>query len=413
MEKIALFFSGQGSQFVGMGKTFYDNYLICRQTYEEASDIAGIDISKLCFEDSIVKLSKFQNMQLAVATTNIAIARSYFYEYGMQPQFYIGHSIGEICALVCSGAVSLQDGIRIILQRGILINDFMKSKPGYMAIVEGMDGEMIQAIIQEHKYQEDVFIACESSSDQVLISGRGDNFDELQSILLDNDARITPLISSPPMHSPLLEPIADEFFKFLQGVRFYAFQSPIISNYTGRPFSNPDEIPLILSKHLTNRIRWKETVSCCGKYGISMAIEMGPKNIVTNFISKLEPDIVTYCYGQKLDRKKLHEYFLEDSSYQKDIPDFLGSCLGIAVSCENHNDNSNEYNDGVVVPYNRLKKMYSHMQETKGKLNVVDMQNAVKELKTIFGTKKLTAQEQEMWLKKLYDETSTYYILRE
>lgn len=413
MKKIAMVFPGQGSQYIGMGESFYKNYMICRQTYEEASDVSGIDLAKLCFQDSVIRINQIEEMQLAVTTTNVAIARAYFDEYGVAPQFAMGHSVGEYAALTIAGAISFADVIKILQYRGKLLKDSLKQGLGTMVIAENIDKETVSNILNSNGWTKDVFIAAYNSPKQLLLSGKEKEMDQLFELLLDENARITPLLSSPPMHSPLLLPYEEDFKNFLAGIRYYPFRFPIISNLYGKPFSDPNKIPEILSKHLTHPVLWEDSVECCKKYGIDMVIEAGPKNLLINLLKELAPDMDFYCFGQKKDREYLSEEFTNEPNYKKDVPEFLGRCLGIAVSVQNHNFNSTEYEKGVNEPYRQLKKMQENVREAGGKLTQEDMAKAIRLLRGIFDTKQVPKEEQENWLKRLLDETNTFYSLKE
>ena len=412
MKKIAMVFPGQGSQYIGMGESFYKNYMISRQTYEEASDVAGIDIAKLCFQDSVIRINQIEEMQLAVTTTNVAIARAYFEQYGVAPQFAMGHSVGEYAALTISGAISFADTIKILKYRGELLKDSLKQNLGTMVIAENIDKATVKSVIQNNGLSNDVFIAAYNSPKQILISGREKEMDQVFELLLDADARITPLLSSPPMHSPVLLQYEEDFKKFLEGFQYYSFRFPIISNLYGKPFSDPTRIPEILSKHLTNPVLWADSVECCKKYGIEMVVEAGPKNLLINLLKELAPDMDFYCFGQKRDREYINDEFTNDPNYKKDVPEFIGRCLGIAVSVQNRNFDKASYEKGVNEPYRQLKKMQENVREA-GKITQEDMSKALRLLRGILDAKQVPKEEQENWLKRLLDETNTYYSLKE
>ncbi|QUI21907.1 acyltransferase domain-containing protein [Vallitalea pronyensis] len=413
MDKIALVFPGQGTQYVGMGESFYNNYLVCRQTYEEASDISGVDVAQLCFKSSLGALSQIKNMQLSVVTTCVAIARAYFYEYGMTPQFCAGHSVGEIAAFIVSGAIGFSDGIQILMKRGELLEEVYHQHVGTMLIAEEIDYSAVEGLIEGSKLHKDVYISCESSHNQILLSGTDEGIEMIQEKLLDHQARITPLITSTPMHCPLMGSIEKTFYDYLCGFEFYPFRIPVITNLYGTPFSDPDLIPEVMSKHLTHPVKWKKIIECMDKYGVSIALEMGPKNLVTNLVGNIAPDMTAYCFGKKMDRKHFHEKFIADESYKKDIPDFMSRCLGIAVATKNANPSTEAYQKGVVDNYNAIKKIQKDIQDTNRKVLKTDMEIALQYLENIMKTKMVPENEQKSWIKRLLDETSHYYLLKE
>jgi len=140
-------------------------------------------------------------------------------------------------------------------------------------------------------------------------------------------------------------------------------------------------------------------------------MEMGPKNLTTGLTKQIWPDAVTYCFGQKKDRETLAEFYKNDTAHLADIPDFLGRCLGIAVSTKNSNDSLDEYETGVVEPYRAIKNLRASLTESGGKADIEHYKTAVSLLKQIMDTKKVDANEQADWLKRLYDETSTMYLM--
>ena len=412
MDKIAIAFPGQGAQYVGMGESFFKNYIICRQTFEEASDISGVDMEKLCFKGPVTKLNHIEEMQLAVTTVNLAIARAYFYEYGIFPQFAFGHSVGEYAALSFAGAVRFSDVIRMLVFRGQLLREYMEQHDDTMMVAENIDCVSLEELILKQNLKDEVFISSYNSEKQLLISGTSQGIGVLAELLLDIGARITPMLS-PPMHSPLLSSVAENFRAYLDGIRYFPFYFPIISNLTGKPFSEPAKIPDMLARHLKQPVFWEASVRCCERYGISMIVEAGPKNIVTNLIKAITPELKLFCYGQKSDRQSINELLAGDSGRQKDVPEFIGRCLGIAVSTKNSCRDASVYREGVSESYRTLKKMQEQVRENNSHLTQEDMIKAISLLKTILMVKKVDQTEQESWFKALLDETNTYYLLAE
>ena len=405
MEKIAFIFPGLGSQFVGMGKSFYDDFEIVRQTYEEASDFAGFDIADLCFQGTGLEQNRIDKMQFIVVTTGVAIARAFLYQYGITPQFCAGHSVGEYAALVCSGAVKFSDVIEILKVRGELLKK--ATKLGQMSIVEKMKADTAEEILQKNDDLK-VYISCYNSPDQFAISGS--QIELAEEKLLGENAMVTPIIYSPPIHSPLMEEYSKEFYDFISEFTYYSFRMPIVANVTGAPFSEPSKIATIMSEQLFKPVQWNNTMRCFEKYGVSMVVEMGPKNLLTSFLKDMDPSIKKYCFGIKKDRADINRLFLSDESLQKDKVEFIDRCLGIAVSTPNLNDNTEEFQSGVVKNYNYIKKI---SEQNEYGLSVNDMRSVIRYLIEIMNTKRVPEKEQQDWLKQLLDETSSYYHLKE
>lgn len=412
MEKLSFIFPGQGAQFVQMGQSFYNNYLISRQTYDEAQEVLDQDIAKLCFEGRISELNDFTNMQIAIVTTEVAIYRAYVQEFGIIPQFLAGHSIGEYSSLVCAGAISFRDILKILKKRGQLVQSIIDAEIGRMTIVEKVNCELITNIIRELGLENRVFISCYNSTSQLAISGYNEDLDIVEEKLVQVGSVISPLFISPPMHSPLMNDIKDEFKQFLETFEYHPFRFPIISNVTGAPFSDCKAIPELLSSHLIKPVRWENILAAMYQYGITATIEMSPKLLLSSFVAEAQPRMKTFCYCIKKDRLALSEMFKADTNYTKDVPNLLGRCLGILVTTENKNEDAAEFNK-VLDMYRAISKMYTTTVEKKLIADYDDEVKAVQMLIDALKIKKVDNKEIKDWIKILLDETGSYYRLRQ
>lgn len=363
MEKFAFLFPGQGTQFIQMGKIFYEHYLVAKQTFEEASKVAGQDIAQMCFNGSFTNINKFTNMQLAIVTTEVSIFRTYMDDYGVPPQFLIGHSIGEYAALVCSGALDFSDCIKILLKRGALVERVIDKKQGKMTIIEGISESQLRDAIYNTGLTDEVTISCYNSPVQFAISGGNGSLDALENKLVKMNAAVTPLLHSPPLHSPLMEMIKQEFFLFLQSIPFHIFQYPVISNLTGRPTTNPHDMAIMLSEHLTHPVQFTKSIEYSLGFGVQSIVEMSPKRLLSLFVNAIAPNVNTYCYGLEKDRELLRTHFQSDENYVKDMPNLLGAYLCLLASTRNNNpDNDNRR---VSEIYNQIKKEYLNQDKNK------------------------------------------------
>jgi [acyl-carrier-protein] S-malonyltransferase len=408
MEKFAFVFPGQGTQFLQMGKSFYDQYEVARQTFQEASDVSGIDIAHLCFQGSVSSINEFSNMQLAILTTETAIYRAYMQDYGVAPQFAVGHSIGEYAALVSAGAVTFMDAVSIMMKRGELISRIVDKNSGHMTIVERTNLAVLEAGIKAAGAGDHVFVSCYNSNSQYALSGANDQLDKVEQWLLDQESSVSPLFSSPPMHSPLMNEICMEFLEFLGTFEFYPFRFPIISNYTGRPLSDPLKLPKYLTHHLISPVLFTSAMDYFHKYGVTAVIEMSPKLLLSEFLKENRPEIKTYCYGLIQDKQRLDQLFKSDPNFEKDMPDFLGRCLSILVSTENKNNNPEEFKE-VVRIYEKLKDLYLELSQSKASITPEQQSTVLGMLITALKIKKLESRQIRNDLKHLLDETNTFY----
>ncbi|SEL55342.1 ACP S-malonyltransferase [Paenibacillus sp. OK003] len=408
MDKFAFIFPGQGTQFIQMGKSFYDQYAISKQTFEEASDVSGIDMANLCFNGSISSINEFSNMQLAILTTEVSIFRAYMEDYGVYPQFAVGHSIGEYAALVSAGAVTFRDAVKIMMKRGELVNGIIQKNIGHMAIIEQSDQKTIESCIKAANAEGSVFISCYNSNSQLAISGFNDKLDAVERLLLDKEALVSPLFSGPPMHSPIMNEICMEYLEFVNGFEFHPFHFPVISNYTGEPLSDPDQIARSLTYHLINPVLFIPALHLFRRYGVTATIEMSPKLLLSEFVKENLPEMKTYCYGLFQDKQKLDNLFTSDSNFVKDMPNFAGKCLSILASTENKNTNQNEYKE-VIKIYDKIKEQYNASLGRNGVAKGEPQAELLTMLIEALQIKKLEPRKIRHCVKSLLDETNSFY----
>lgn len=408
MDKFAFIFPGQGTQFTQMGKSFYDHYSISKQTFEEASDVSGIDVANLCMNGSVSSINEFSNMQLAILTTEIAIFRAYMEDYGVYPQFAVGHSIGEYAALVSAGAVNFSDAIKIMMKRGELVGGIIHKNVGHMTIIEQSNQEIIEGCMKEAHAEGSVFISCFNSNSQYAISGLNDKLDEVEQLLLDKEAIVSPLFSGPPIHSPMMNEICMDYLEFVSGFEFYPFKFPIISNYTGSPLSDPDKIAKSLTYHLISPVQFTPSIHLLHRFGVTATIEMSPKLLLSEFIKENLPNMKTYCYGLINDKQKLDDLFTSDSNFVKDMPNFAGRCLSILASTESKNPNQNEHKE-VVKIYEKLKEKYNATSKNKDGVKSELQAEMLDMLIAALRIKKLDPRQIRNCVKTLLDETNSFY----
>ena len=310
MEKIALLFPGQGSQYIGMGESFFKKYDVARQTFEEANEILGFDLANLCFNGSISELGQFENLSPALLVASVAYFRVYMQEFGITPQFCAGHSLGEYAALTCSGAIKFADAVRITRVRGLLLGEVVKMGESGMTIIDGLAPEVIEAECQKTSASEGmVAISCYNSPEQAAISGHNKAVNSVEDRCVEMGAQITPLFASPPIHSPVLKDTAAELGKELQKYTYLPFQWPVISNVTAKPYEDPSNVVSLLTDQLIRPVQWVNALKYLKENGVKLFIEMGPQNILTNLVSVNLTEVETVCFDRKLERLALSERF--------------------------------------------------------------------------------------------------------
>ncbi|PWK05377.1 ACP S-malonyltransferase [Tumebacillus permanentifrigoris] len=414
MEKIAFLFTGQGAQYVGMAKSFYDEHAIAKQTFEEANDVLGFDLARLCFEGGLGELTRTENTQPALLTASVAAFRVYMQEIGIAPQFCAGHSMGEYAALTCAGAIRYSDALKIVRQRGLYTKEIADSEIGGMTIIDGLPVEVVEEearkMAAEGKY---VVVNCYNSPTQTAIAGDAEAVEELESRLLDLDGQVTPLLMSAPFHTKLMSPVAEKLKELLQTIEFNHFRYPVIANIDGQPYGDPANIVEKLTQQTVRPVRWQETMQFLQRFGVTHAIEMGPKNVLCNLVTANTPSIEALCFAAREDRKALHEIFSPTHPLKKHIPTVVTRCLAIAVATPNKNNDKDAYREGVIEPYRKIQQLQDELDQEQAQPTEAQMREALQMLASVFATKGVPVAEQRDWFYQILDETGTYYLFND
>jgi len=290
---IAFVFPGQGSQYVGMGKELYDEFGIAKETFEEANDVLGFDLAKLCFEGEQSELSLTANAQPALLTTSIACLRVLENETSYKPDFVAGHSLGEYTALVSNGAMKLSEAVHTVRKRGEFMQEAVPVGVGAMAAILGLDKDRVEAICNQ--VSQNGMIASPANLNapgQTVISGNKEAIEEASLIAKSDGAkRVVPLDVSAPFHCELMKPAADRLSGVLNEVTFSQMSAPLVANCTASVTSDPNKVKELLISQVTSPVRWFESVEVLKTQGCTNFIEIGPKNVLSGLIKRTLSDV--------------------------------------------------------------------------------------------------------------------------
>lgn len=295
----AFLFPGQGGQHVGMAKELCERYPAAHLAMQEADDLLGVSISKLCFEGPEDLLTDTVNAQPAILAASMAAMRALESETGawsserspnQSPHFVAGHSFGEYTALVAAGAISYADGLRLVRERGRLMKAAGKEKPGKMAAILGLDGDKIQEICADVSRSGAVVqIANDNCPGQVVISGDEKGMDAAMQAMSTAGARkVVQLAVSIAAHSPLMQGAAIELQAAIESTPISAPSFPLIANTSARPMQAPAEIRAELIAQLTGSVRWAESMQHALSAGVQSFVEIGPGEALTGMIKRIE-----------------------------------------------------------------------------------------------------------------------------
>lgn len=284
-EVVAYVFPGQGSQAVGMGRDLCEGHAIARQTFEEADDALGFSLSKLCFEGPEDELRQTHNAQPAIMATGIACLRA-ARAAGLSTgaSFVAGHSLGEYTALVAAGALSFADGLRLVRERGRLMQHAGEQVPSGMAAVLGLEDDALHDVCQEAGVQ----VANLNCPGQVVISGPQSELASAMDLAKTKGARqVIPLNVSGAFHSRVMRPAEEGLSRYLECVPIQDPSVPVVANVTARPVLDAAGVRTVLVQQLCSPVRWHPSVAWMLAEGVTSFMEFGPGRVLAGLIKRI------------------------------------------------------------------------------------------------------------------------------
>ena len=298
--KIAFVFPGQGAQFIGMGKDFYEHVPAARQLFEEANEVLGYDLASICFNgpDEILKLTENTQPALLVHST---MALKMLRENGINPLLAAGHSLGEFSALVSAGALKFSDAVRLVHLRGKFMQEAVPVGRGSMAAIIGLPVDTIQELCDKVSSDSNIVqLANLNSPTQNVIAGHKEGVEKVSKDALAAGAKKTVVLPvSAPFHSALMKPAEIKLQKELKDTAFNDLSFPIINNIEAKPITLGVDARESLVKQVCSSVRWSETMQCIVDREIDTVVELGSGKVLSGLMRRFDKSINCYQVGDR------------------------------------------------------------------------------------------------------------------
>lgn len=284
----AYVFPGQGAQFVGMGKSIYDSHPEIKAMFKKANEILGFRITDLMFEGTDEDLRQTKVTQPAIFLHSVLLAKSLGDDF--KPEMTAGHSLGEFSALVAAGALSFEDGLKLVYRRALAMQKACEAEPSTMAAILGLEDSVVEKVLES--IPEVVVAANYNSPGQLVISGSIEGINIACEKLKEAGAkRALPLKVGGAFHSPLMNPAKEELAEAINSTRFNKPICPIYQNVTAKPTSDPEQIKTNLIAQLTSPVKWTQIVQNMAADGLTHCVELGPGSVLQGLVKKIAPQV--------------------------------------------------------------------------------------------------------------------------
>jgi len=306
----AILFPGQGSQIVGMGSEFYNNFPIVKKIFSEADEQLNFKISRIILEGPVNELKLTQNTQPSILLVSYAIFTVLKNEFNFnldKVKYFAGHSLGEYSALLCANALNFSDALHLLFERGKSMQEAVPIGDGSMLAILGLDLIEINNYIINLKSKGVCEIANDNARGQIIVSGNTETIEELRDILKKNKKKSIVLPVSAPFHCSLMNSAANKMKDKIKKINFRKPDYEIISNVTSQPTNNPEEFKELLVEQIYSRVRWRESILFMGGRKINTFIEIGPGKVLTGLVKRILPNSNSFSINTINDIKNMSD----------------------------------------------------------------------------------------------------------
>ena len=308
----ALLFPGQGSQIVGMGSEFYNNFDIEKKIFKDADEKLNYSISKLILNGPEDQLQLTQNTQPSILTVSFSIFKVLKEEFNFDFNtfnYFAGHSLGEYSALVCSESLKFEDALYLLYERGKAMQEAVPVGKGSMLAILGAKIKDIYDLLNSFKEKGVCEIANDNADGQVIVSGDKDSVVSFQSLLKEKKIKSIPLKVSAPFHCSLMKSAADKMSDKIKNTNFRSPTHSILSNVTAKIEKNPENIKKLLIDQIFSTVKWRETIINISNEGVSNFVEIGPGKVLTGMVKRTVKNVNCFSINSIDDIKNLKNEF--------------------------------------------------------------------------------------------------------
>ena len=304
----SLVFPGQGSQTIGMGKDFFENYDLVKDLFNQADDSLGINLSKIILEGPKDELDLTINTQPAIFLISYSIFQVMKKEFNFDldnAKYFAGHSLGEYSALCAAKYLSFSDTIKLLKIRGEAMQNAVPKGEGGMLAVLGSKVEIIEDLLNENINDFKVQIANDNSEGQIVLSGRNSDIEKLIKVLKSKNIKNIKLPVSAPFHCQLMNKATEIMRNEIEKLNFLESKNKLISNVTAKEILNKEELKMLLIDQIENRVRWRESVVHMINTGVNHFIEIGPGKVLSGLIKRIDKNVKINTINNEIDIKDL------------------------------------------------------------------------------------------------------------
>ena len=283
--KTVFMFSGQGAQYVGMGKELYENFDCAKEIFDRADKALGFSIKDMCFENE-EELNKTENTQPAILTVSIA-ALKVLEEKGIKADYVAGLSLGEYSAHVASGSMNFDEAVALVKKRGKYMTEAVPFGVGGMYAIMGLERDLVLECCKEVSDIGYVAPANYNAPGQIVIAGIAEAVEKAAEIAKEKGAKLTVKLNvSGPLHTELLKPASEKLAKELENINIGNMEIPVITNVTGNIIENNEDIAPLLIKQVMSPVKWEDTIKTLSELGVDTFIEIGPGKALSGFVKR-------------------------------------------------------------------------------------------------------------------------------